>query len=264
MSSVHDKSFQNNPLLRIAALLLFAVFIALIAALGAYNLLYWQFQQQSKNDKYGQAVEMMMRVSPTPDPLAPSSASDEALMSGDGTPKEYVNEQLKFAFTYPAKYGTITTDLIRDADTSGGLAYEFHFTKMCDTCTPGLLNTRNIPLQSPNIIQMGAANAQFTPETKGRPQADFAGFTRNADGSVSFKGKQTYTGISFKTFEAIGTEGLELEFDEPTLHLHQTSIVFNLKSSVVTGYEFMTHDKIGENTNARNLEEVAKTFRLLK
>jgi hypothetical protein len=43
-----------------------------------------------------------------------------------------------------------------------------------------------------------------------------------------------------------------------------TRIIFNLKHSELTGFEFMSHDAVGSSSNAENLKAVAKTFRLLK
>ena len=182
---------------------------------------------------------------------------------------EYKNTEFGFAFVYPQKYGKVKIGQTYGTEGEYGRLISFAFTTLCVTCEPGQTDTRASGLASPGRIEMGAVAPDFGGVGTSKPIAGIpwgAGYTKNPNGTLSpnyWRSQNPKKEFNYPAFKGENIEGLLIQYEDDFHNLFRTSVVFNLRHKEIQGFEFMTHDKIGESKNAENLKSVARSFRLL-
>lgn len=250
---------NSNHNLKIIIGILIVLLVATISIASFYILRtsnFFEKEQQINDSIYQKEQELDLEESTIPDGWV-----------------EYKNIEFGFAFAYPKKYGGVEVNPAYGTEGKYGRLIQFTFTTLCDTCEPGKTNTWTIDLNSPGIIEMGGANHTFGGVGTSRPIAGLpwgAGYVQTSDRTVSPKWspppywqEKDRIKARYPVFRGKNVEGLLIQLEDEFHNLYRTSVVFNLKHQEITGFEFMTHDKIGKNNNTENLKSVAKTFRLL-
>lgn len=201
----------------------------------------------------------------TPASCSPTNIIDKSVYKDSKITNwiDYENSEFGFAFSYPKEFGKVKVTSSLGFGCVGGRIIRFMFYQKEEDCIKGYGWTCG------NVIEIEAAAPDFSGHGNDRASAYSAGYTKNKDGSVSYKlltEKSLEDIPEYKNpifFKGINTEGIiRLSWSEMS-NKNFVKIIFNLKNDEITGIGFMTNDVIGETKNADVLKSITKTFRLL-
>jgi prepilin-type N-terminal cleavage/methylation domain-containing protein len=227
---------SNQKGFSVIEILLVIVVVGLIGTVG------WLVYDRQNSDTDAQANQNSVQEQGNTEEDQPIGDKDTSNVPEGWT--TYDNETLGFSFNYPSEYGGVKEDSSYGSENQNALRYTFYFEKICPSCDTD--NPYAVDMASDGIVEIGANTSEFGGIGTGRPYASSAGF----DGEGNF--------------QADGTKGLLKTTTDDLHNKVRTTIEFNLtKSAEATGIMFMTNDEPNESSNAENLKQIAKTFKLL-
>jgi hypothetical protein len=209
----------------------------LIFTSGAY------FLGKNSSDK---SINAEVSNQPTTQPtIDPNPTSNPSPISA-GT-KTYKNNELGIEFSYPSKYGDVKIEETYGTEEKKGRGLFINFENICNSCKPGD-TPFTIDMASPGLVEMGAVSTTFGGIGTSRPHP----LQINTSNTNS------------KVFQGANITGLIYQADDNWHKKYETRVVFEIKSSEFKYFTFLTHDELGQKSNADNLISIAKSFRLLK